>query len=375
MTGRRWLNSADSHVNEPPDLWEKALGGRFGDAVPRVIEPKGGARSASVVGGGRVYFTGEDYIPVGELVLGDPVLEKVRRTNVDPAFRAACMDEDGVWGELLFPTKAMMIFPLADAELSRACLAVYNDWLHEYCQGAPTRLFGAALINTENVERAIAEIERNAKRGFRAAMINGDVRPEWGAYRDAKYDKLWARAEEMAIPVCLHISTGMKKDIFLFTGPKLGDAAKGYLDLMAEAGEVLANEFIFGGILDRFPRLKLFLVEYEASWLPHWLFRTEQVADDFGPNIGVVKPKRPIRRYLDQIYVGVIDDPFVRHVSDAMDPARLVWGSDYPHVRNTFGKSHATVARIFGHLPPATIDAIAVGNAASLFKIAMPTAS
>jgi hypothetical protein len=43
-------------------------------------------------------------------------------------------------------------------------------------------------------------------------------------------------------------------------------------------------------------------------------------------------------------------------------------------VRNTFGKSHATVARIFGHLPPPTIDAIAAHNAAQLFKIAMPAA-
>ncbi|MSP51186.1 MAG: amidohydrolase [Alphaproteobacteria bacterium] len=375
MMTPRWLNSADSHVNEPHDLWEKPLEAKWGDAVPRVIPAEQGVGSNSVTAGGRKYFTGEDYLPIGELVLNDPVLEKVRRTNVDPAFRALCMNEDGVWGELLFPTLAMMVFPLPNADLSRDCLKVYNDWLHDYCRGAPERLFGAALINTENVPLAIAELERNAKRGFRAAMINGDVRPEWAPYRDRRYDPLWARLEEMQIPACIHISTGKKKDIFFFNGSLLGQAATGYLDLMAEAGEVLGNEFIFGGILDRFPRLQLFFVEYEASWLPHWLFRMEQLANDFGPNLGVVKPRRPIREYLNQIHVGVIDDPFVRHVADAIDPARLVWGSDYPHVRNTYGKSHQTVAKIFGHLTTPTIEQITVENSRRLFKIDMPAIS
>ena len=368
---RAWLNSADSHVNEPGDLWEKPLGAKWGDAVPRVIEPVAGG-DGSIGGGGRVYFTGEDYLPTGDLDLGDEMVQRARRTNVDPVYRAACMDEDGVWAELLFPTKGMMVFPLPNTDLARDCFAVYNDWLHEYCSQVPARMLGAALIHMEDVDLALAELERNAKRGFRCGMINGDTRPEWGCYSDPKYDRFWAATTEMGIPVAIHISTGMKKDVFVFTGDKLRHAPRGYLDLMAEAGQVVANEFIFGGIFDRFPELDLFLVEYEASWVPHWLYRCEQVAYDFGPNLGVVPPRRPVREYLDQLYVGVIDDPLIRTVTSELDPNRLMWGSDYPHVRNTHLKSHRIVEEAFGHLDAAVIDNIAFNNAARLFNIDMP---
>ena len=236
-------------------------------------------------------------------------------------------------------------------------------------------MLGAALVHMENVDHALAELERNSKRGFRCAMINGDTRPEWGHYSDAKYDRFWAAAQEMAIPLAIHISTGMKKDVFVFTGENLRYAPRGYLDLMAEAGQVVANEFIFGGIFDRFPRLNLFLVEYEASWVPHWLYRCEQVAYDFGPNLGVVPPEKTIREYLQQLYIGVIDDPLIRSVTSELDPERLLWGSDYPHVRNTHLRSHQVVEETFGHLDAATIDNIAINNAAKLFKINMPAAT
>ena len=92
-----------------------------------------------------------------------------------------------------------------------------------------------------------------------------------------------------------------------------------------------------------------------------------------GPISASFRRKRPVREYLDQLYVGVIDDPLIRTVTSELDPNRLMWGSDYPHVRNTHLKSHRTVEEAFGHLDAAVIDNIAVNNAATLFKIDMPT--
>ena len=160
--------------------------------------------------------------------------------------------------------------------------------------------------------------------------------------------------------------------MFFYHGEKLRDLPGGFLDLFAEAGYALANEFIFGGILDRFPDLKVYLVEYDASWLPHWLYRLEQLAVDFGPNMGLQKLKEPVREYLARIYVGVINDPLIQTVTGPTDPNILVWGSDFPHVRNTHMKSHQVVGEIFGHLDQNTIDNITIHNAVKLFKIDMP---
>ena len=371
---RKWVNSADSHMTEPGDLWSRPLGAKYGDAVPRIFDPGDPvSRSCGLDPALRYYFTGEHTIPIEpHAEFDEEMLARIDRATKDPTFRAQCMDEDGVYAELLLPTKAMFVFSLKNGDLARDCLRVYNDWLAEYCGQEPKRMLGAALIQMEDVALAIAELERNAKRDMRCAMINADTRPEWGRYQDKEYDPFWARMQEMGIPVLIHISTGQKKDMFLYKGEGLSEAARGYLELFAEAGNVVANEFIFGGILDRFPGLSLVLGEFEASWLPHWLFRLEQLANDFGPNLGLAAPARPIREYLSQIYVGVIDDPLIPHVTSVADPNTLIWGSDFPHVRNTHMKTQKVIAEVFGHLDQESIDNITIHNAARLFSIDMP---
>ena len=360
---RPWINSADSHMNEPEDLWSKALGNRWGDQVPHIVDKDGE----------RFYFTGQDYLPAAEVVdFDDEMNTRIRRACEDPTYRVKCMDEDRVFAEILFPTYGLMVFGVENGALVQDCFEVYNDWLAEYCGQESDRMFGAALIYMENIDWAIGEIERTAKLGMRCAMINADTLSGWEQYQDAKYDRFWARAQEVGMPVVMHCSTGQRPDMFFFTGDKLKNAARGYLDLFAEAGIVVANEFIFGGIFDRFPDLNVVLGEFEASWIPHWLFRMEQIESGFGPYMGLKNPARPVREYLSRIYVGVIDDPLIPLVTEALDANALIWGSDFPHVRNTYLKSHKVVEEIFGHLDSATVDNITVRNAERLFGISTP---
>jgi len=68
-------------------------------------------------------------------------------------------------------------------------------------------------------------------------------------------------------------------------------------EYFASGRDVLANEFIFGGIFDRFPKLKVMCSEFEVSWLPYWLFRIKQVQRDFGPALGIPKINRPVTEY------------------------------------------------------------------------------
>ena len=371
---RKLIISSDSHVQEPDDLFVRTLGNKYGDAIPRVVEERFGQK-------GRFLFTGEDTLRdfEPELLDFDPELLYDRETMAliaasvsDPAVRIQCMDMDHTYAEVLGTTFCLFLYSVANGDMVRDCFRVYNDWLDEYCSHDRKRLTGVGLIYMDDVEWAAAELERAAKMGMRCAMINSETRPDWAPYHDAKYDPFWARAEELAMPVQLHILTGNRKDPSTLGDEELDRVAWLHLDTANDIGLVLANEFIFGGIFDRFPDLQLVIGEYEISWLPYWLFRVEQMEKSFGPLFHLKMPKRRAREYLDQVHIGVIDDSYIAHVKDLVPPEHILWGSDFPHARNTFPNSHAVIERVFAHLDEAGRDAVSIHNAEKLFKIDMP---
>ena len=96
------------------------------------------------------------------------------RSGWDPVERIKDQDIDGVAAEVIYPSLAMPLFGLADAELQQACFRIYNDWLAEYCGYNPRRLIGTGLISLYDIPAAIRELERCRKLGLRGAMI-------WGA--------------------------------------------------------------------------------------------------------------------------------------------------------------------------------------------------
>ncbi|MCE2482150.1 MAG: amidohydrolase [Alphaproteobacteria bacterium] len=361
-----WLISADSHVVEPVDLWAKALGDKWGDAVPREVGSWQGQE-------GRFYFTGLEAFKLGELVDGEGELqEKLFRATEDPAVRLQCNDEDGIWAEILNATSMLYSMRIENDDLARDCCAVFNDWLIEHCSHDRKRMLGTAMIYMRDVDWAIAELERTAKGGLVQAMINCDARPTWEPYRSPAYDPFWARAEEMEIPVVLHIITGNNRDPFTLHGEERATAARVSWGVLGEAAPVLSNEFIWGGVLDRFPGLKLVLSEFEVSWLIYWIFRAEQRQESLGPALGTTGPRRPIREYMANMFHGAVDDPYIDRALGIVDPKTILWGSDFPHPRCTFPNSHAVIRKAFGNLPDDVVADITFHNAARLYDIDLP---
>ena len=136
----------------------------------------------------------------------------------------------------------------------------------------PRRLIGVSVIPMYDVAWAIEELERTLQKGLLNPMINCQAPEGCPPYRDPVYDRFWAAASEAGAPVTLHLLTGRVLS-------PLGGAADQtpverqenpaqWIALFNEIQTVLANDFIFGGILERFPNLKLVCSEYEVAWIP-----------------------------------------------------------------------------------------------------------
>ena len=353
--------SADSHVMEPLDLWTNALGDRFGDATPRLLDEHLGKP-------GNFFFTGRQVLKIGQT---DYEAQKIgfQEAGYIPEVRVKFQEEAGVTAEVMNATFMLLIMQGRYTNVVRAAAAVFNDWLAEFCSHDRERLYGVAMIPMSDVDWAVDELERIARQGHRSAMIN--LIPPEGCppYRDGIYDPFWARAEELDIAITLHIITGRVPDpLHLHSREEQAESPAMQVALMYEIMGVLANEFIFGRILDRFPRLKLVCSEFEISWIPPFMWRLDQMQHDFGYRLDLPTLEMQASDYMRQrIWHGVIDDPFSADSVAKIGADRVMWGSDFPHVRSIGLDAESRLGDMFDALSAADADKVVHGNATEVF--------
>ena len=353
--------SADSHVVEPFDLWQRGLPPAMRERAPRIEEQDG--RWVFVVEGipprkmgGTGGATNGD---------GDEHAERMRSGGWDPDQRVVDLDEDGVWGEVLYPTIALFGFMIPDQELRQACARVYNDWLGETFAPDP-RFAAAALIPVQDIDFAVSEIERAASLGLRSAMLPISP-PDDRRYNDAAYDPIWAAAAAHGFPVSFHVGTGANP--VTERGP--GGAVINYVEVGLGAPRTLAY-LAASGVLERHPELHVVMVECGAGWLA-WLM--ERMDEAFEEHAGWVKPKlaEPPSFYVRRqghVTFGNDASGVENRAFTGVEP--LLWASDYPHPEGTWPHTRETLARIFGHVSDAEREAITGGTTQSLYRFELP---
>ncbi|MDA0262284.1 MAG: amidohydrolase family protein [Proteobacteria bacterium] len=361
------LISSDSHVTEPADLWLNALGGKFGERAPRMVGEREGRQGKYFDVGGGLYVVMEKI--EAEAKKNRP---GTRDAGSDQEVRLQFQRDAGLDAEIINPTTMGCIMQSPDLEIRTASAAVYNDYMAEYCAPDTNRLIGIAVVPTHDVDWAVNELQRVRKLGFRGAMIN-TVPPEGQApYRDKRYEKIWAAAEELDIPLTLHILTGRVLDPISYaeTDEEYAEAPGKFLDAYDEIRHVLANDFIFGQIFDKFPKLKLVTGELELVWVLPFVNRIDQMQTDFSDVIKMPALKHRASDYMRiHVWHGMIDDSARDIIIPIVGANRVTWGSDFPHIRSIGLDAHQRTAEMFGSLSAADQARIVGGNVAELYHL------
>ena len=336
------LISADSHVMEPRDLWWNALGSRFGDRTPRQLDEYNGEK-------GTFFYSGYLGAPVQRVrteLSGQTeaaALEAQERglgaVGFDPEVRVKFQVEAGIDAEVMNPTTMLGVMRNPDVPVLQACSEVFNDWMAEFSSYSPERLVGVSVIPMHDIDWAVGELTRTLNRGLKGPMINCQAPDDCPPYRDPVYDRFWAAAEEAGVPITLHILTGRVLDALILarTGQTPEETAANpglWIDLFVEIQTVLANDFIYGGILDRFPNLKILCSEFEVSWIPGFMARLDQI-DDIAFRLNLPKLEMNASEYMrTRVYHGFIDDTAAEIAIPVVGADRILWGSDFPHIRS-----------------------------------------
>ena len=372
--------SADSHMMEPADLWKERLDVRFRDRAPEVIQnpnPDGpkylftaeGAPPFPVAGGFAAGRSGEE---LAEFM--NEGYEAARPSGWDPVERIKDQEIDGLDAEVLYPTLGMTTFSMPDGALQRACFTVYNDWLAEFCRYDPKRLYGIGLISLEEIDTAVKDVESIAKQGMKGAMIWGSP-PVGRPYSDRSYDRFWQAISDQQLPVSLHIITGRGRQaerlgdaLEKWGGEEMLDPGVTYTTMIHEIQETLAT-LIFGGVLERFPELRIVSAENDVGWLPHMMYRMDHAFDKYSAIMSESLSMRPSEYVRRQIWATFQDDAVGAATYGIFGEDNYMWASDFPHTDSTFPESHAWIDKNFEGVPDAVRQKIVHDNAINLYRM------
>ena len=365
--------SSDNHVMEPPDLWVSRIDEKYRDRAPHtVMEEDGewwycdGMKISTGFGFGGAQ-TGRRFESPEELTSGD-VFENVRPGGYIPEEQIKDMDLDGIDVSILYPTLGLQLFKVPDSELLTAVFGTYNDWLGEFCQAAPKRLAGIAMINVDDVEVGVAELERCHKLGFIGGMITV-YPPEDRRYDSPIYDPLWAAAQDLGMPLAMHAATNR-------FGSGEGDrASTNRFSVTVNFDHYVRmslTDMIFCGVFERYPRLQMGAVEHEVSWAAHFLDRMDYNYTQRARGVSGYRFKNdmlPSDFFRRNVFLGFQEDGLGIQLRDIIGVDTLQWGSDYPHQESTFPRSREILEEILAECTLEERAKIAGGNAARVYNL------
>jgi predicted TIM-barrel fold metal-dependent hydrolase len=208
----------DSHIYEPPEVWDKFIPENQRDFAKthfyrdadRLISVKNS--KISFRNPDKWKYPGETWHPglnkkiIGSVQPGTKEWDETigrNRSARDPLVRLKDMDAAGIDQVMVFPSTFVYLPLVENAEAASICACAYNDWVYDYCSADRKRLYPAAILPVQNPDYAIEELRRVAELGFKAGL----VRPIFSGTKYPtlpEFDPLWKEFENLGIVLGMH---------------------------------------------------------------------------------------------------------------------------------------------------------------------------
>ena len=371
--------SADCHIDLPwlpEDLFTNEAANHFKDRMPFVSETEKGRFWVSRTGAqfglqNGMGSAGRTYVP-GQIHRSDRMAEQGLYRDgelgiprlTDPKLRIKDQDLDVVQAEVIYGVLGAST-RLDDDDAASELLRIYNEWLATFCEVAPDRFAGLASIPSHDVDAALTEVSRVAKRGALRGIEVANTH-EMAPLFDTSWEPLWAMAEEASLPVHYH-TIGPRIDYhFDDLGPlQRRQAFAVHITSFQLAMAKIIMEIIYGGVLEAHPNLKIVIGESGIGWIPYIL---EHMAleweDQFKDLTLTMKPSEYWKR---QCFATYQSDPIGLRLLDILGEDNVMWGSDFPHPDGVWPDSKDFINRELANVPMPIKQKITCNNAAGLY--------
>ena len=328
---------ADGHVLEPPDLWEQYLPAKYQDRALRIKVDDAGFEYLEIGGQPSRRSRGGSLGLLG--AMGDedqrPRPERRYATSMpfgacNAADRISLLDQENLEASLLYPTIGLLWeCELTDPELSLAYCTAYNRWIADLCRDSGGRLVPIAQLTLLDPEGSAAELERAVKDGCKGAWVNPFSHHQI-LHGDVRHDVLYAKCVELDVPIASHptFTPYDKPAAGSFEWPREGMrwCSMMWLRAIVQQGFI---SFIALGTLDRFPTLRVGILEAGSGWIGAMLDRLDAVDAAMRRREGQPTATEYFRR---QCFVsGDPDETVAPYTIDKVGSDCFMWATDYPH--------------------------------------------
>lgn len=391
-----WLISVDDHILEPPNLWLDRVAAKDRERAPHMEtidgvecwvydQKKFPSSGLSAVAGKTKQEFSPEPLPYSEM----------RPGCYDAKARLEDMDRAGILASLCFPTITRFCGQLfaesSDHEFALQCLKIYNDWLvEEWCGAAPGRYIPLMLIPLWDPHLAAEEMGRMADRGVTTFAFSENPAPLGLPTihdKNGYWDPVMTAANELNLVASMHVGSSSQIPQIAPDAPFLANLTWGAI---RTAGAMLS--WVFSGLFDRYPNLKIALSEGEIGWMPYFLERAEQVLEkqrywvmrgqkllDHAGSEGVDLDALDIRAtFADHVFGCFIEDRHGIASLGEIGEDNVMCETDYPHSDSTWPDCIGTARRLIGDLPPTVQHKLLRGNAERLYRFTpaeLPTAA
>jgi aminocarboxymuconate-semialdehyde decarboxylase len=266
------------------------------------------------------------------------------------------MDAMGVDIQVISPSPNQYYY-WADVDLAKQIVATQNEHIASVCAANPERLRGLGNVALQHPELSVEQLTECVKKfGLRGVEISSAVNGL--ELSDSRFERFWSKAEELGCLVFIHP-----------LGTSLGDRVNRYYlgNVIGQPLEttIALSHLIFGGVLDRFPGLKI-CAAHGGGYLPSYIGRSDH-GHAVRPEAARIKHKPS--EYLKRIYFDslVYTPEGLRHLIEEVGVEQVMIGTDYPFDMGSYDP-RSQIAAVPG-LGPQERDQILGGNAARLLGI------
>jgi len=374
----------DQHLFEPRDAWSAYMeADRRSDAL-RIEDDERGWPWLT--------WRGEQFAPVEIQHPGNPeeVGEnrlKMERGEPSPGryedllpssygggpARVASLDEFGLDAAVLFPNFGLIWGDhlAVDRVARRANMRAYNRWMIDATAAGKDRLFGVAHVTLDDTEWLTEELRALASNGVRLAMV-APTPVDGKALSHPDFDRVWAAFCDHSISPVFHVGSFKSPidEAWHEGDPETGDRLLDSVFLWIAPAVAVAN-MILHGTFERFPELRLGVVELTAGWVPGFLLNIDGAFDFYNarhPGQVTTLPLRPSEYFRRQVRVAALPYEAPAYLVSKVGEDTFMVGSDWPHAEGVADPAAGTAGPV-SKLPERARTQALGGNAAWLLGL------
>jgi predicted TIM-barrel fold metal-dependent hydrolase len=372
----------DTHFTEPKDLWTANAPQGLKDKMPHVRRIDGadqwfvGDKHFGSLGGnviaknknkllGRLAFQNYDQITPG---------------SYEVAARLEDMDAMGVWAQICFQnggvTQAGSLVALNDEPLAILITQIFNDACADRMKASGGRINCMGTLPYWDKNIMNKEMRRIVDLGVKGIVLpdRPERLSEGYVGSDGNVSPFWQEVFEICnatgMPLNFHLNASLDANSAIWDN--LGFDQRLPIHALIHhvgCGATMSN-FMVSGILDKYPNLKIGLIESGSGWVPFWLEAMEHQLDEFRTRENRGLKMRPKEYFQKHFWVTFWFESYApKHMLEEIGVERVLFETDFPHPTSLYPGVQDKLVDLLGGYDYATRKRVLERNAVELYNL------